>query len=418
MTMQKTLGIIFGLAIGFAQPAIASPELPSQRPEEILPLEVTADGLAGVGGERLRAELGDAQFVAVGEDHGFAGSPMLAAALGKELERVKGPPVYHVVEVGPFSTQHISHILRKEGLAGLDRIVDEQPSVLPFLANLDDATLALPFAKSGRLWGIDQEFLGSAPLLFSLLMARTRDPEVRRKLADWSVSDRIALSKGKFDEAWVITADQSRFDGLRVAFSGDKVGLRLIDALFESARIYKYNSAERYFENNQERARLFASYFLAQYRAVKGPPPRVLFKMGAYHLGRGVTPTSIFDIGSILPGLAAAQSRRSLHIAFIPLSGKVRSITPTAQGFTRVSKYEDDTAAKLLAGAGIAIEAVPAQGLALIPLEAVRQRMTGKVRRDWPELARFVALGYDYLVTTRDAVAATNFEAWTTPAPK
>ena len=218
MTMQKTLGIIFGLAIGFAQPAIASPELPSQRPVEILPLEVTTDGLAGVGGERLRAELGDAQFVAVGEDHGFAGSPMLAAALGKELERVKGPPVYHVVEVGPFSTQHISHILRKEGLAGLDRIVDEQPSVLPFLANLDDATLALPFAKSGRLWGIDQEFLGSAPLLFSLLMARTRDPEVRRKLADWSVSDRIALSKGKFDEAWVITADQSRFDGLRVAF--------------------------------------------------------------------------------------------------------------------------------------------------------------------------------------------------------
>ncbi|MBK6297955.1 MAG: hypothetical protein IPF48_08255 [Sphingomonadales bacterium] len=34
------------------------------------------------------------------------------------------------------------------------------------------------------------------------------------------------------------------------------------------------------------------------------------------------------------------------------------------------------------------------------------------------ELARFVALGYDYLVTTRDAVAATNFEAWTIPAPK
>ncbi|MBK6297176.1 MAG: hypothetical protein IPF48_03830 [Sphingomonadales bacterium] len=118
-----------------------------------------------------------------------------------------------------------------------------------------------------------------------------------------------------------------------------------------------------------------------------------------------------------MPGLAAAQSRRSLHIAFIPLSGKVRLITPTALGFTRF-EHEDDTAAKLLAGAGIAIEAVPAQGLALIPLEAVRQRMTGKVRRDWPELARFVALGYDYLVTTRDAVAATNFEAWTTPAPK
>ncbi|MBK6297177.1 MAG: hypothetical protein IPF48_03835 [Sphingomonadales bacterium] len=117
--MQKTLGIIFGLAIGFAQPAIASPELPSQRPEEILPLEVTADGLAGVGGERLRAELGDAQFVAVGEDHGFAGSPMLAAALGKELARVKGPPVYHVVEVGPLSTQHISQDCARRVLADL-----------------------------------------------------------------------------------------------------------------------------------------------------------------------------------------------------------------------------------------------------------------------------------------------------------
>ena len=45
-------------------------------------------------------------------------------------------------------------------------------------------------------------------------------------------------------------------------------------------------------------------------------------------------------------------------------------------------------------------------------LRPLRLAMKGKIRRELTEMGRFVLLGFDYLVTTRDAHAATNFEAW------
>ncbi|MCE2841276.1 MAG: hypothetical protein ACK564_02570 [Novosphingobium sp.] len=405
-------GAMLGLVLGLAQPAGAEPMLPPRAPVEVLPLEITIEGLGGAGGERLRGELSDVQFVAVGEDHGFAEPPRLAAALGQELARTKGAPVQHAVEVGPHGTRHVASVLRGPGLAGLDAIVDDQPSVMPFLSNLDDAALALPYARTGRLWGIDQEFIGSGPMLYALLAARTRDAELRRTLGTWRDADRAALAAGQFNKVSLSTLTPADFARLRQGFSRDPEALRMIEALAESARIYQYNEAERYFENNDERRRLMAAYFLARYRATKGPPPRVLFKMGAYHLGRGITPTSVFDLGSLLPGLAAAEGKRSLHIAVVPVAGQVRTIAPGPQGLTKVSAYDEDSVAKLLAGAGIELDRLPAQGLALIPLEPIRQRMSGKTRRELPEFARFMLLGFDYLVTTRDAHAATHFEAW------
>lgn len=416
MAYRTVLSAITGMALTLAQAASANPALPPQPAVEVLPLEITADGLGGTGGERLRSELADVQFIAVGEDHGFAEPPRLAAALGLELARIDGAPVYHAVEVGPHVTAEVVRLLRDGGLTGLDRVIDAQPAAMPFLSNADDAALALPYARAGRLWGIDQEFIGSSPLLYDLLSARTADAEVRQRLSDWRDADRAALAAGRFDALSMTSADPAAFTALREHFAGDKEALDIVDALIASAQIYRYNSAERYFENNQVRSRLMAAYFLERYDAVEGPRPRVLFKMGAYHMGRGITPTSIYDIGSILPGLAAAQGRRSLHIAVVPVAGTVRTIAPSPEGFTRVAPYSEDVAARLLTAAGIAVESLPGEGLVLIPLEPIRQRIRGSALRELPEFARFMLLGFDYLVTTRSATAATHFEAWT-PVP-
>jgi hypothetical protein len=400
-----------GLALSAATVA-AEPLLPPQAPVEILPIELRADGLAGPGGERLRAELVNAQFVAVGEDHGFAGPPQFAAALAAEAGKVPGAPLYHAVEVGPHTTRLVADTLRNGGLPALDRLLEGKPFAMPFLSNADDAALALPFARSGRLWGIDQEFVGSTGLICDMLIARTRDLEVIGKLAAWRDADRANLVAGRFEQAAMTANDLAAFEALRPAFSRDAQGIRLLEDLIASARIYQYNSAERYAENNGERSRLMQGYFLEHYRAVKGQRPRVLFKMGAYHLGRGTTPTSIYDIGSLLPGLAAANRKRSLHIVFMPLAGKVRSIKPTPQGFTAIGNYDDDSVSKLLTAAGIAQDRLPEHGLVLIPLKPIRHRLTGRQLREMGTFPMFMVLGYDYLVTTRDAVAATHFEAW------
>lgn len=395
-----------------AAPAAAAPNLPPQDPIEVLAIDGGPGGLTGPGGERLRSELADVQFIALGEDHGLADPPRLAEALAAEAGRIKGAPLYHAVEVGPTATRQVAGELSKGGLPALDRLLDGQPFAMPFLTNAEDAQLALPFARSGRLWGIDQEFIGSTVLLADRLAALTKDPQVRSQLAGWRARDKASLTAGKFGEAVLTATDIAAFKALRPAFKGNREALRILDDLAESARIYQYNDAERYAENNEERSHLMQGYFLERYRAVKGARPRVLFKMGAYHLGRGTTPTSLYDLGSILPGLAAAQGKRSLHIAFVPIAGKVRGISPSAQGFTAVQEYREDAVPKLLEAAGIAPSAVPAQGWVLIPLKPIRQRLTGKQRRAMGDFATFMVLGFDYLVTTRDAEPATHFEAW------
>lgn len=401
-----------GLALTLASAAAGETALPPQAPIEILPLEAGADGLAGPGGVRLKAELVGAQFIAVGEDHGFAGSPEFAAALAVEAERIDGAPLYHAVEVGPHTTRLVADTLREGGLPALDRLLEGRAFAMPFLSNAEDAVLALPFARNARLWGIDQEFVGSTSLLCDLLMARTRDPEVRRQLAAWRDADLANIAVGRFDLATMTATDLAAFEALRPAFDRDAEGRRILDDFIASARVYQFNSVERYAENNAERAELMQGYFLEQYRAVQGERPRVLLKMGAFHLGRGTTPTSIYDLGSLLPGLAAANGQRSLHIVFMPQAGRVRGVAPSAQSFTAVSDYDDDTVTKMLAAAGIAPDQLPEHGLALIPLEPIRHRLTGQQLREMGTVPRFMLLGFDYLVTTRDAVAATHFEAW------
>ena len=53
-----------------------------------------------------------------------------------------------------------------------------------------------------------------------------------------------------------------------------------------------------------------------------------------------------------------------------------------------------------------------------IPIAPLRHNLQGKKLRDLPAFSRFLLLGFDYLVTTRGAEAATHFEAIGKPAPR
>ena len=103
MTLTKRIGRSFAICavIAGASPATSQS---SPQSDQVLELRVQDGKLSGAGGELLRRDLAGVQFVAVGEDHGFAGSPELAAALGSELARASGKPVHLSVEAGPHGT--------------------------------------------------------------------------------------------------------------------------------------------------------------------------------------------------------------------------------------------------------------------------------------------------------------------------
>ena len=113
----------------------------------------------------------------------------------------------------------------------------------------------------------------------------------------------------------------------------------------------------------------------------------------------------------MLPGLAAANGLTSVHIAYLPLGGTVRVVKPVDGKATAVQSYEDEGIGAILAAADIAPERIGPVGHYLIPIAPLRHVLAGKKLNALPSFSKFVLLGYDYLVTTRDAKAATAFEA-------
>lgn len=410
---------IFGAIVAFALSgqSLAAGE-PINLPQiEILPISFDAKSLSGTGGERLKLELRDGQFVALGEDHGFAEPPLLARALAAEM-RALGHPVYHAAEIGPFTAHWLRRQFADKGTeAGLKIVAAAMQSkglAMPFTSNVEDAMLAADFFDpngKSRLWGIDQEFMGAPMILLDGLIADTTNPIIRKSLSDIRDADRLALGRLAFGDAWLGKARRDEFGALAAGFEDKAETLKLIEALADSAEIYQLNNEKAFQASNEYRSALMQGYFLQRYREA-GPSARVVLKMGAYHLGRGTTPVGIYDLGSLLPGLAAANGRKSIHIAFIPITGLVRSFSPSKTGVTTVKPYPDEGIAALLAAASISPDAIPPQGHVLIPLAAIRYRMSGKQKRELTEMARFILAGFDYLVTTRDAKAATHFEAW------
>ena len=378
---------------------------------EVLPIGFSETGLSGPGGDRLRAELQTAQFIALGEDHGFAGSPALGMALAHDARALAGDsPVFHAVEVGPISARRTAYEIADHGVDGLGPWLKGRPWAMPFLSNVEDAKLAASFSPR-YLWGIDQEFVGAPAILLDLLAERAPDRATSDLLAKWKASDKAALDAGQFDKIMLQTATAADFADLRARFKDSVELTAIVEAMEKSAHIYQLNESGRYLENNEVRAALMRSYFLRALDGEKPAAPTVLLKMGLNHVGRGTTPTSIYDLGSLLPGLAAANGKTSLHIAYLPLGGTVRNVKPTPTAFTEVAPYKDETVGPILAAAGIAPDGLPATGHVLIPLAPLRHKLQGKGMRDLPVYARFTLLGFDYLVTTRDAKPATHFEA-------
>ena len=97
----------------------------------------------------------------------------------------------------------------------------------------------------------------------------------------------------------------------------------LLDELLASHRIYQLN-AERSPDSNQVRAELFKQHFLAEYSAIRKTiaEPRVLFKFGDNHSGKGFGPLQVRDIGNFVAEFADGEKARSLHILVFGVRGE------------------------------------------------------------------------------------------------
>ena len=373
-------------------------------------MSLTNGTLDGDGADLLRAKLPDAQFILIGEDHGFADSPEIALALAREARPYD--VVHHVIEIGPRTDALVSGILEGGDEVDLSAFLTGRPLAVPFANMAEDARLADYFVDeattgSDPLWGVDQEFLGSTLIYLKTLVAIAPSPDAAALARTRLDAERQAFATGNLGALFLMSAAPEDFASLHAAFSGDAEAEALIKELSESAEIYALYGRGANYASNAKRVALIRRQFLDAYRAAPGPAPRALFKMGASHLGLGTGPLNTFDLGSFTEGIAAANGLDVLRIVFIPLEGLQTKTNPAAEGAFETASYRSEDISALLAAVGISEASIPVDEYAVIPLAELRVGLEQPGLRALSPENRFIVLGYDYLVTTRGARPST-----------
>ncbi|MBV9991434.1 MAG: hypothetical protein JOZ72_09085 [Alphaproteobacteria bacterium] len=363
-------------------------------------------GLGGNGAPLIEERLAHAQFILYGEDHGFADSPLVLRAIAHDA-RPYGFR-YHVVEVGPLSTRMIRDTLARDGEDGLHRLVHEVPLGIPFLSLKDDAALASDFlghdAKgTPYLWGVDQEFIGSPVFHLKRLVATAPDDRARAAASKLLGEEQDAAAKAAQQDFLLSRFKDADFDALAAAFKGSSEGRNIIAEMKESAAIYQLWMSGRNYENNARRARLLAKNFLSDYRAAADARPKIVFKMGLEHVALGTTTVNTVDLGTLATEMARADGMDALRIAFLPAGGRNIAFAPKPGNPTTVEAYDSPETKELFKALGVDAAALPKDGWTLIPMEGVRQSLDTAGIEKLAPFARFVVLGYDYVITTPDA---------------
>ena len=291
------------------------------------PLTLSADGtLSGVGAELIAREAAQAQFFMIGEQHATAG----IAKVNLGLHRLAAGQGYNhaALEIGPDSTLEIERLVRsgKGQLASFIR-QPRQSFVFPFLGWAEETALVEQIvyhspAKSPVLWGIDQEFVGSAPLHLSRLRSWAGHTSQKRVLADLS-------AKASADPLLIGMMDPAAYDRLRSAFprSRHPEAARLIDDLAASTAIYapfagKGGSRQA---ANVARESMLKQQFLRHFRQAEaslGRPPKVFFKFGANHAMRGHSLSDVPALGNFLAEWGLSRGFSMLNVAVDCIGGE------------------------------------------------------------------------------------------------
>jgi hypothetical protein len=368
--------------------------------------------LVGPGSADLVRRARIAQFVLVGEDHGFAEVPAFVIALKRTLGA--DAPAYLVAEVGPLSAAKLTQASR-DGAANSVEL--HYPGAVPFFGWRDDLAMFEAWQQGSVLpavWGIDQEFILSTRMHLERL-AMIAPPAGRASaehyLARAVEADRALLAEHDPSVVLLPQLGDADFRSLRIAFDahdGDEAG-EILAELAESASIYRGQSQDGA-DSNAQRAVLMKRHFMRYYHEAlrrDGRPPRALFRLGAFHAGRGLSPINQFDIGNLASELAASNGSESLHILVVMRGGHVNKWLPfLADTASRNSTYD---AHSELAQIGAAPFIDHTAGDAWNVFDMTPLRHSAAARKAGGTLFERLVFAYDYVVVVPEGHAAVNY---------
>jgi hypothetical protein len=291
--------------------------------------------LAGASAEILRAALADAQFVALGEDHGIRQIPEFAAALCAEL----APHGFHHMglEIGTYVAPDLEKMARSEdGAKQLSDFEQKYPETIAFYNWQEEFAMLQKCENAASpghmtIWGFDQEFMGATGFLADRILATNPGPEAKAAiealLKEANEARAVAAKTGNPGDLFMMTAKQEELDHVKdlLKKQGKPEAQKLFDAFLVSREIYQKNMSGDYYKSNRQRALLMKKNFSEPFATSSqsdGVLPKVFFKFGAYHMFRGINPLHSSELGNLIAEAAEANQLKSVNILIVGVKGE------------------------------------------------------------------------------------------------
>lgn len=368
---------------------------------------------SGPAWDRLVQEGRQAQFFLIGEEHGIAENPGLAAQLFSTLSGAGYRRL--VIEISPPMAQVLDDALLQGGTDAVRRLFGKPGGEPAFFGMAEEVEMLARVREvvpdnQAAFWGVDYEVAGDRTLLRIL---QTRDKPAAAQDALNALVKASEESWSKYAETggpqyiFSFAGDPALVRAVREAWlNPDEESDSILETLEKTLEINRLWGAGSGWASNQRRAALLRANFLRHWNASgdRGGKPRVMAKLGASHLVRGLNMTQTFDLGTLLPELAAQIGEHSVSMMVLPGKDSLSAVLdPSAWRYE--PKPPKDEYAK---GIEPLIAAAFADEFTLIDLRPLRGALARHRRSADPELVR-VVYGFDLLLVMSGSTPSSEF---------
>jgi len=349
------------LTLGFADPAVADTAVLDKLKANRLAITLDKGTLSGSGAAPLLQASRQAQYVLLGEDHGVAEIAQFSSAYFNALTPAGFTTL--VTETGPVVANAFEGILKgTDPVAAIARFEATYPDSVAFYTMRQEAEMLTGFAMAAgtrfQHWGIDQEFVGAAKYLITLMLAQPVNPAARAKLGALRQMEAVASQKaaatGNPLEYLMLSAPTEDLTSLRPLLTGPKeqTALGLLDALLESRAIYQKSASKVPGDRDLSNRMRLTLLKRALSTRLDVQEQKLVIKVGANHAYKGINPLNNRDIGNFLAERAEGQGRTSLHLIVLAAKGEQLRFAGAGKPHQPAPIELDSSAFKLLASAG------------------------------------------------------------------
>lgn len=348
----------------------------------------------------------------IGEEHGIAENPKLAAALFAALAKSGYSKI--IIEISPAMAGLLDQAASEDGIKGLQKLFAEPVGEPAFFGMQEEAEFVVQArsvvaGEEPLFWGVDYEVTGDRQLIKRLDQKEkpaAAEIELLKLEAESSALWAKHAATGGPQYIFSFAGDPQIIRDLRTAWPHrDEETSAILGTLEETLEINRLFLGGQNWQSNQRRADLIRTNFLRHWQAEKaaGRSPRVMAKMGASQLLRGRSYTEAFDLGALLPELAVMEGGHSFNIMVLPGKGSLTAVFDPSDFSFKAAPAKDGYAK----GIEPVLSAAMDNEFALIDLRQLRSVIRPGKMADDQNLLRLI-FGYDMLLVMSGSTASSE----------